>query len=214
MNSKSMRNLITPDYVVRVPFGGGVGVLVGDVILTAAHCMNYAAVGPRARDGTQVEDIETFRGCRLKTALLAVEPVYDIAVLGSLDGEDWPEQADAFQHLCQTTDAVPLARSRIQNGKRLTVSIRNRDGTWIEGSTTVLRNDLPGFYFETESEIEKGASGGPVLNQRGELVGLVSTTHEENCQKLPTLWCPRPLLALPVWVCEKLTREMECNSNS
>jgi hypothetical protein len=39
-----MRNLITPDYVVRVPFGGGVGVLVGDVILTAAHCMNYAAV--------------------------------------------------------------------------------------------------------------------------------------------------------------------------
>jgi hypothetical protein len=197
----------TPDYVVKVLFGGGVGVLVGNVILTAAHCVNHGVVGPMAKDGAHVEEIETFQCRRLKTALLAVELVYDIAVLGSLDSEDWPKEANAFQQFCRATKPVSLAMSDVRSGQCLTVSIRNRDGTWVEGSVMVHRNDLPGYYFETKVVIENGASGGPVLNQRGELVGLVSTTHDENCHKLQGLWCPRPLRALPVWVCDTLLKE-------
>jgi hypothetical protein len=209
MKSKTQNNLITPAYVVTVPFGEGVGMLVGNAILTAAHCVNYAAVGPMAVDDTHIEEIETFNGNRLKTALMAVEPVYDIAVLGSLDGQDCPEEAAAFQQFCQATQPVPLASSTISTGKGLTVSIRNRDGTWVEGSSMIPSNDVPVFCFETKKLVERGASGGPVLNQRGELVGLVSTTHESHGNHLPTLWCPRPLRALPVWLCEKLTLNVE-----
>jgi len=208
INTAATPQTPSADYVVRVPFGGGVGVLVGDVILTAAHCVNYVAAGPMARDDSHVEEIVTFQGCRLKAALLAVELVYDIAVLGSLDMQEWPEEAAAFQRYCEMTKPVPLARSLIQNGERLTVSIRNRDGYWVEGSTLVGRNDLPGFHFETEKEVEKGASGGPVLNRHGELVGLVSVLQQEQRHRIQSLWCPQPLRTLPVWVCEDFLSEV------
>lgn len=200
---KEIQPSYAPDYVVQVPLKGGVGVLVGDVILTAAHCVDYGEVGAMAMGNTQIADVETCQGC-LKAGVLAVEPVSDIAVLGALDEQEWPQEAEDFQRFCTTTQPVVLARSLIQRGELLNVSIRNHDGTWVNGSITVYREDLPILYFQTEEVVQKRASGGPVLDKRGELVGLVSITQKTTSPGLtPCVACPRPLLALPVWLCRK-----------
>ena len=76
---------------------GGQGVLVsGNLIITAAHCIDFKCEGQMVLGDYFIEEIKTTQG-KLKVAPLAVEPVSDVAVLGSLDDQEFSEEADFLQ---------------------------------------------------------------------------------------------------------------------
>ena len=59
-----------------------------------------------------------------------------------------------------------------------------------------------------DEQIESGTSGGPIINDSGELVGIVSNFSETG-EGLPKSNgpVPYPALALPVWVCRWIFEE-------
>jgi len=72
----------------------GQGVLIkNNLIITAAHCIDFKNEGEMVVGGYFIEKIKTSEK-ELKVAPLAVEPVSDIAVLGSLDGQEFLKEAE------------------------------------------------------------------------------------------------------------------------
>src|SRR5438093_7461648 len=84
---------------VRLSALGGRGVLVpGGMIITAAHCIRWSNEGDMGSAGEEWrEKLEDGRGHALMAAVLAVESVADIAILGAVDEQGAPEQARAFE---------------------------------------------------------------------------------------------------------------------
>ena len=68
-------------------------------------------------------------------------------------------------------------------------------------SSTVRRAYAPSLKVKADEEIEGGTSGGPIIDDSGDLVGIVSVmslgNEVDGCEGS----APRPHLALPVWVC-------------
>jgi len=191
------------ESIVRLPKGGH-GVLVGNMILTAAHCVTFSTEGEMVLGDFFIEEIETHQG-RVKATPLVVEPVRDIAVLGCLDDQVFFDEMEAYQRFCETTRPMPLAKGLITPGQPLPVRILNFDRTWCDGTAGLFDESSPSLWIKSDHEIKGGASGGPIVNQRGELVGIVSHfTVPNGAQTYGS--CPRPLMALPTWICRKLTQ--------
>src|SRR5689334_15396588 len=127
-----------PDYVVRCHGGAGRGVLVGDVILTAAHCLCNQVDASAAWGATFAEPVQTQDGVIILTRPIAVEPCADIAVLGAHDHPDCEKHFEAFETFCQKTKPLPLARHPIKPRKKIPVRILGRDGRWIKGEAEIL----------------------------------------------------------------------------
>lgn len=47
----------------------------------------------------------------------AVEPVSDLAVLGNIDYQAFPDEAKAFDDFCNTTEPVPIALDEFRVGR-------------------------------------------------------------------------------------------------
>ena len=78
--------------------------------MTAAHCLGWTAEGWMALgDNRFRETIITAAGQSLVAQPCAVEPVSDLAVLGAVDGQEFADEADAFEDFCATTKPVRLA---------------------------------------------------------------------------------------------------------
>lgn len=60
------------------------------------------------------------------------------------------------------------------------------------------------LWVEADEPIEGGASGGPIVNESGELVGIISNFGGTIEQGGRTGLTPRPHLALPVWVSRRI----------
>ena len=185
---------------------GGQGVLVSsNLILTAAHCINFSFKGGMVLgDHRFFEKIKTGEG-ELIVAPLAVEPVSDLACLGSLDEQIAAKEAEDFEKFCEQTSPVPLCRRNYEIRKDFRVHIYTHKGTWVTGSAMQSCEDAKALYVEADEQIEGGTSGGPIINDSGELVGIVShfslaTEGQHQCWGLT----PRPHLALPVWVCRRI----------
>ncbi len=87
---------------------GGQGVLVSsNLIITAAHCIDYRCEGAMVLGYPFIEKIKTGEK-ELMVTPLAVEPVSDLAVLGAPDYEVFPEKAEDFEEFCEHTKPVPL----------------------------------------------------------------------------------------------------------
>ncbi len=184
---------------------GGRGVLVsGNLIITAAHCIYFETEGRMALDDYYIEAIKTVHG-RLKVAPVAIEPVSDVAVLGSLDNQEFTEEADQFEMFCENTKPVPLCLNDFELFQSFPVHIYTHRGTWVAGSAVQTRRDAKKLSIEAGQQIRRGTSGSPIINESGELVGIVSyfdviRRGQQKCSGL----APRPHLALPVWVCRRI----------
>lgn len=197
------------NYIVKLTQRGGLGVLVGNVILTAAHCVNYSTEGEMVLGDYFIQEIDTWQG-KIKATPIAVEPVRDIAVLGCLDAQEFPKKAEAFEQFCQSTTPVKLATRRLKAGQSFPVKIHQPNGTWSKGTGQIFGSDSEAsICFEAEQEIKGGSSGGPILNMDGELVSIVSNFSIPNGKAKSTGSCPRPLYALPVWICRKFLAKNE-----
>lgn len=201
--SRETRHRKVEEAIVRISRLGGRGVLLGEVIVTAAHCISFELEGGMVLGDYYIEEIETRHGERLKVAPLAVEPVADIALLGCLDPQAFDDEARQFEAYCERTRPVPLARGPMPQGKEFVVWVLNANGKWAEAQATVINDVSPHIWIESHDQIKGGASGGPILNQRGELVAIVSHTSVPATGGSSSGSNPRPLRALPVWACER-----------
>jgi len=199
---------IVEKATVTLPGKSGQGVLVsGNLILTAAHCIDFKCEGEMALGDYFIEKIKTGEK-ELKVTPLAVEPVSDLAVLGSLDEPGFGKEAEDFEKFCEHTKPVPLCRRDFVLTRKFSVHVYTHKGTWLTGKAMQLREDCQTLFVETDDQIEGGTSGGPIINDSGDLVGIVSNFSDcGEADRKSYGPAPLPHLALPVWVCRRIENE-------
>lgn len=185
---------------VTLPRSQGQGVLVhGGFVLTAAHCIKWSTGGGMTL-GDHCLELVNKQELVFPLAVVAVEPLADIAVLASPDNQVFYDDAMSFGHFCDATPPVNVSTSNFRLGERVRVHVLTHKGAWLTGKA--VRYGIPGdqpwgrVCIEPDEPIESGTSGGPVIDDTGNLVGLVSWTSEGDDSGG---MMPRPHLALPRW---------------
>jgi len=173
----------------------GRGVLVdGNLILTAAHCIDWAAEvgGYMSLREHYIVDIRLHDGTELKTNISAIEPCSDIAVLGTPDTQVFYKEGLAFEEFCEKTTPIQMFDFS-KDYSEFSIHIYTHENKWLTGKAE-HRFPSSRIYYETKKPVKGGTSGSPIVNDSGELVGIVSnyTNHLDGLG-------PVPCLALPVW---------------
>ena len=155
-----------PDDNKIVPAGSGSGFFVskdGHVIT------NYHVI-----EGCDINKL-TFKGLQSEVRVLAVDKVNDIAILKSNEKPD-----DIFP---VSNEDVSLLEDVIVAGFPLGKQISSAIKTH-KGVVTALAGAGDNYsYFQTDAAINQGNSGGPIINQKGNVVGIaVQTWIEEGVQ--------------------------------
>ena len=182
--------------------GDGQCVLIeGGFILTAAHCTDYNCGEPMALGDSFLSTISTaFSDITADT--LAIEPRADIAVLGSPDAHSLPREAIAFEQFVERITPVKLQRHIPEIFAPFPVWIRTHRKKWVAGEAT-----YPGgssFGYKTKIKICCGTSGGPIVNDAGQLVGVVSNGGEKGIGVYYDSMAPFAALAMPAWVLQQI----------
>lgn len=184
--------------------GDGQGVLVGNnLILTAAHCVECNCEGHIALGDVIPCDISSGQ-TSIKAMVLAVDPVSDIAVLGSLDDQNYFKEANAYEEFCESMPFVPLCTRDYATFKKFAIHIYTHKGTWLTGRAESCRVGHYSLFIEPDAPVESGTSGGPIINEYGELVAIVSQSRDPGSQGNTDAMGARPNLALPVWAFNRI----------
>lgn len=197
---KDSHRKVIESATVTLAQEGGKGILVpGGLIITAAHCIDFKCDGGMVLGDHYVEDIKTIHGT-IKGAPWSVEPLSDIAVVGSLDDQSFPDDAITYSNICMKLKPVPLCQDEFEDSGSFPVWIYTHTGIWLNGTAKQCFVDSHMLWVETKEQIEGGTSGSPIVNDSGELVGIVSNSSI-IIQAGPCIGHhPRPHLTLPPWV--------------
>ncbi len=203
---------------VQVLKKGGQGVVVpGGFVLTAAHCIDWSPEGAMVLGDYYLERIKTADGVELILSPCCVEAVADIAVLAAPDRQEFYKEATRVEEFLDSVEPTPVSMDEYQFMEKFRVFVRSHKGKWIPGEAQHCSADKQSqsLFIETEEHIHGGTSGGPIVNERGELVAIVSnfggTADESNeHDKFATKQgvAPRPHLTLPLWVWNEIRRAM------
>ena len=152
----------SPTGLVTQP-GLGSGFLIDEEghVMTAAHVVQTA-------DLVEVEFVD---GNRVTAAVISSDPIKDVALLKLdkvPDEAKWVEIGDSDD--VRIGDEVFVIGAPLGLSHTLTVghisSRRTHDGGMMHG--------IQAETFQTDAAINQGNSGGPLFNQRGEVIGIVS----------------------------------------
>jgi S1-C subfamily serine protease len=191
---------------VYLPDKGGQGVLVaGGFVLTAAHCIEWSGEGAMVLGDHYLATAKTKSGAAFKLSVYAADPVSDIAVLGEPDNQVFTEDADAFEAFREATTGLLVSADDFDREVPFSVHILSHQGEWIRARATRYGLDpIPGssVFLKAESSIEAGTSGGPIVDEDGRLIGIVSVAS--GGEETRSGSAPRPHLALPVWVWRRI----------
>ncbi|WP_440917348.1 S1C family serine protease [Candidatus Pelagibacter sp.] len=156
----------TPDDDKIVPAGSGSGFFVSK----DGHAItNYHVI-----EGCDINKL-SFKGSQTEVKVLAVDKVNDIAILKSNAKPDviFPVSNEDVSLLEDVIVAgFPL-------GKQISSAIKTHKGV-----VTALAGAGDNYsFFQTDATINQGNSGGPIINQKGNVVGIaVATWVEEGVQ--------------------------------
>ncbi len=179
---------------------GGQGILIrNQMILTACHCIDYSTTGEMIFGNYSIEEIETQKG-NLTVSPLCLEPVKDIGVLGTPDRQEFYEDSLQFEEFCRNSTPIKICRDKLEVSKKFKIFIYSHEKKWISGSAELGNLGSPILWIKTDEPIKWGTSGSGIINEKGEIVGIVSWTSEINYSG----GAPRPLLSLPVWLCRQI----------
>lgn len=174
-----------------VESGSGVAVY-GEYILTAAHCTNYTLMS-KFFVGKHFGQIIENQEKKIFVSPVAIEPICDIALLGEprWDGDEGLDYLLWHGEL----NPVPICFEDYELNTDFRVYIYNHKREWIQG---IAKANLKKLFIEFHKPIESGTSGSPIINERGEIVGIFSysTTGTNNG------YAPRVDQTLPVWLCD------------
>ena len=162
-----------------VTVGAGRGFIVGmgheRFIITAAHCL--PELPQPGGEGFTEERTYWNLLARLNNSpsipaeCFFVDPVADLAVLGSPDNQVFFDEADAFDDLVDSVPALSIAAAK--DGEAWMLSL---EGVW---APCVLRvpaaaNWIAGLHVENFLPgIAAGMSGSPIISPTGEAVGAI-----------------------------------------
>ena len=150
-----------------VPNGVGSGVIVtGDgYILTNNHVVEGA------------EKVEVFLNDRrqLTAKVIGTDPASDVAVI-KIEGSNFPTVALGDSDASQVGDLVLAVGNPLGVGQTVTMGIISAKGRSTGGSGRSGRiQDAPyEDFIQTDAAINRGNSGGALVNLRGELIGIPS----------------------------------------
>ncbi len=156
----------SPDDNKIVPAGSGSGFFVSK----DGHAItNYHVI-----EGCDISKL-SFKGSQTQVKVLAVDKVNDIAILKSNAKPDviFPVSNEDVSLLEDVIVAgFPL-------GKQISSAIKTHKGV-----VTALAGAGDNYsFFQTDATINQGNSGGPIINQKGNVVGIaVATWVEEGVQ--------------------------------
>ena len=158
--------------------GSGSGFVVGDNgdIITNYHVV-ASALEPQSvtpRDGTRLSVVFPSSDEQLPVRVVGVNEFYDLALLQLENPDEMPEVVKAVV-------PIPVANSdEVRVGQKV-IAIGNPFGfasTVTTGIVSGLSRSLPGVgrtnipLIQTDAAINPGNSGGPLLNSKGELIGI------------------------------------------
>jgi len=130
-----------------------------------------------------------------------VDPIADIAVLGSPDDQNLPKQADKYEALLENMLALSIAEApRHSRGWLLSL-----DCDWF--SCKVQHVGGPLWTTAAAEGIRGGMSGSPILLDDGKAIGVVvAGGGSEIDDDVPTEGGPDPWLVgnLPGWLLREL----------
>jgi len=186
------------------PEGRGVFV-TGNYIITAAHC-----IPPPVMDAGHEQflmltsddyliQVKTTIGKIIVTPYI-IERIRDIAVLGALDNQRFIDEAEEFEEVCEQITPVKLWQEDMELFKPFPVYAYNLDRTWTKSIAKQCAANAPNLAIMFDEQIKSGASGGPIINENGELVGIISTSSIVSPGIKSTGPCPRPHMTLPAWI--------------
>jgi hypothetical protein len=176
--------------------------------------------------GFHFEEIRTDEGVTFLLATYAVEPCYDVALLGELDGQqtdqtDFQADVEAFESFYENTEALTLCTEEFELFKAVPVYVYTHERKWVTGTAKQCRENAPSLFVEFDDYIKGGTSGSAIVNEKGEIVALVSlaggtlapgadpTTVQSDVSPFGEKGCsgpsPRPVTALPVWAVRNIT---------
>jgi hypothetical protein len=128
---------------------------------------------------------------------LFVDPVGDIAVLGSPDDQELWDQAEAYDALT-ARGALSIGRATIDSH----VQMLSLNGGWVPA---LVKHSESNLWLDMDREgIQPGMSGSPIINVEGVAVGVV--TNQVECTGHPPLRQIATALPcrLPVWLLRQM----------
>ncbi|MBE9209336.1 trypsin-like peptidase domain-containing protein [Nostoc sp. LEGE 06077] len=171
----------------RVERGSGSGFIISSSgqILTNSHVVDGAdTVTVTLKDG------RTFDG-----KVLGEDPVTDVAVI-KIDANNLPTISLGNSEVLQPGEAVIAIGNPLGLNNTVTSGIISATG---RSSSDIGASDKRVDYLQTDAAINPGNSGGPLLNARGQVIGM-NTAILRNAQGLG--------FAIPINTVQKISQEL------
>jgi S1-C subfamily serine protease len=176
-----------PQQRERVERGSGSGFIINSSgkILTNSHVVDGAdQVTVTLKDG------RTFEG-----KVLGEDPVTDVAVI-QIDANNLPTLALGNSSTLQPGEAVIAIGNPLGLNNTVTSGILSATD---RSSSDIGASDKRVDYLQTDAAINPGNSGGPLLNARGEVIGM-NTAIIQGAQGLG--------FAIPINTAQKISQEL------
>ena len=155
-----------PDKQVRQGMGSGFIVNQNGTILTNAHVVDGAE-----KVKVTLKDGRTFEG-----KVMGRDAVTDVAVI-KVDAEDLPVVKVGDSNTLQPGEMAIAIGNPLGLDNTVTQGIISATG---RSSGQVGIPDKRVNFIQTDAAINPGNSGGPLLNQRGEVVGINTANHSRG----------------------------------
>lgn len=155
----------------HAPVGTGTGFFISESgqLLTAYHVVRAQSVPLRFRGGScqLVYHAVNLDGERFVLDLVAFDAVLDVALLQA--------EVDGPVPALTLGNRLPLSGSGVVAiGNSRDDFLKDRAGTVLRRNVTASQVSFASGTIETTASLAPGDSGGPLLNQDGEVVGIVS----------------------------------------
>ncbi|MBD2691539.1 HhoA/HhoB/HtrA family serine endopeptidase [Anabaena catenula] len=176
-----------PQSRERVERGSGSGFIINSSgqILTNSHVVDGAD-----RVTVTLKDGRTFNG-----KVLGEDPVTDVAMI-QIDANNLPTLALGNSDILQPGEPVIAIGNPLGLNNTVTSGIISAMG---RSGSEIGANDKRVDYLQTDAAINPGNSGGPLLNARGEVIGM-NTAIIQGAQGLG--------FAIPINTVQKISQEL------